>query len=83
MWKIIKATFAMVDWKDVWIRALKTSWQAALGAFASTFPTLLALSGDALRSALLSLLSSVISAAASAAWNGVLKPALEAWKLSL
>ena len=77
-WVKLVLIFSVVDWKDVLVRSLKTSWQAAFGVFCTVVPTLFTLSGNLLTSALGGLASSMLSTAACAAWNGVISPALKA-----
>ncbi len=73
--------FIAVNWKDVFIKTIKTGWQAIFGTFTTTVPVLFSLTGDALVSAFYGLISSALSAAACAVWNGVLAPALRAMKM--
>jgi len=75
-----KEIFAMVNWKDVWVRTIKTAWQAALGVFIAIVPTLATATGDTWKGIVLGFLASLVSATATAVWNGVLSPVLTAWK---
>ena len=62
----------MVDWKDVAIRAAKTFVQAFVGSLM----TLLATGGTFENVLTQTALIAALSAGLSAAWNGVLNPAL-------
>lgn len=80
---MFKEIFAMVDWKDVGVRTIKTAWQAALGVFIAAVPALIASTGDTWKGVFLGLGATLISTVATAVWNGVIKPMLEAWKEKL
>jgi len=64
--------------KDVWVRALKTFWQAALGYLLADAALLReALSFPLERSLWATLLAGAAAAGFSAIYNGVFKPMLE------
>lgn len=76
-WAKLVLIFSVVDWRDVAVRSVKTSWLAAFGVFCTVVPTLFTLSGNLFKSALGGLVSSMLSAAVCAAWNGVISPAFK------
>ena len=76
----IREIFSMVNWKDVWVRTIKTAWQAALGVFLTLVPALATATGDTWKGVLLGGASALVSAMATAVWNGVISPVLTAWK---
>ena len=67
--------------KDILIRALKTFWQAALAYLLADVTVLTSLMVDhsAWRSALVTLGIGALAAGLSAAWNGIVNPALQKW----
>ena len=70
--------------KDILIRALKTFWQAVVAYLVTSFGTQIAgievFSFDALKNVAIGLLVGAIAAGLSAAWNGVIQPALDKFK---
>ena len=73
MWDAIKGTF----WtKDVWVRAGKTFIQAAVAYLVAALANVDIFSGNNDKTFWVGLLVSTLAAAASAAWNGVIKPAM-------
>ena len=70
--------------KDVLIRALKTFWQAVVAYFATSFGTQIAgidvFNFDALKNVVIGLIVGSVAAGLSAAWNGVIQPALDKHK---
>lgn len=69
--------------KDVLIRATKTLWQAALGSFMVSLPTIIELipeGWECLKPILISALVGALAAGVSAAWNGVFAPLWEKFK---
>ena len=70
--------------KDVLIRALKTFWQAVVAYFATSFGTQMAgidvFNFDALKNVIIGLVVGSVAAGLSAAWNGVIQPALNKLK---
>lgn len=75
-----KAILALVDWHDVFVRAGKTFIQAAVAYILAALGNADIFGADVGKAFWIGLLVSTLSAGASAAWNGVLKPALVAWK---
>ena len=79
---MLKATFSLVNWRDVGNRAVKTFVQAAVGYVVAAITKVDIFHSD--QSFWMGLLVSTIAAGASAAWNGVLKPVLvtvrDRWK---
>jgi hypothetical protein len=73
MWETIKAKLFS---KDVWVRAGKTFVQAAVAYLVAALANVDIFSGDNGKTFWVGLLISTLSAAASAAWNGVIKPAM-------
>ena len=71
--------------KDVVIRALKTFWQGAAAYLVATFGTQMGsidlFSTDALKEVGIGLVVGALAAGLSAAWNGVIAPILEKYKL--
>lgn len=78
-----KAILALVNWKDVAVRAGKTFLQAAVAYLIAALGNADIFGGNAGKAFWVGLLMSTLAAGASAAWNGVVKPALAAWKDSL
>ncbi|HNX63167.1 MAG TPA: hypothetical protein PKN45_11050 [Candidatus Limiplasma sp.] len=72
MWETIKAKLFS---KDVWVRAGKTFVQAAVAYLIIALSNVDIFSGNNGKTFWVGLLLSTLSAAASAAWNGVIKPA--------
>lgn len=77
---IFKDILSMVDWKDVGVRAGKTFLQAAVAYLIVALGNADIFGGNAGKAFWVGLLMSTLAAGASAAWNGVVKPALLAWK---
>jgi hypothetical protein len=75
-----KAILSLVDWRDVAVRAGKTFLQAAVAYLLAALGNADIFGGDATKTFWVGLLMSTLAAGASAAWNGVIKPALVAWK---
>ena len=73
MWETIKAKLFS---KDVWVRAGKTFVQAAISYLVVALANVDIFSGDNGKTFWVGLLISTLAAAASAAWNGVIKPVL-------
>ena len=78
-----KVMIALVDWKDVGVRAGKTFLQAALAYVITAFSTTDVFSSNVDKAFWTGLILSTLAAGASATWNGVVKPALIAWKEKL
>ena len=70
--------------KDILIRALKTFWQAVVAYLATSFGSQIAgievFNFDALKNVAIGLLVGALAAGLSAAWNGVIQPALDKLK---
>ena len=75
-----KGILSLVNWKDVGVRAGKTFLQAAVAYMIAALGNADIFGGNAGKAFWVGLLMSTLAAGASAAWNGVLKPALTAWK---
>jgi hypothetical protein len=75
-----KAILSLVNWRDVAIRAGKTFIQAAIAYLIAALGNADIFGGNAGKAFWVGLLMSTLAAGASAAWNGVVKPALAAWK---
>lgn len=75
-----KAILSLVNWRDVAIRAGKTFIQAAIAYLIAALGNADIFGGNAGKAFWVGMLMSTLAAGASAAWNGVIKPALEAWK---
>lgn len=70
--------------KDILIRALKTFWQAVVAYLATSFGTQIAgidvFNFNALKNVAIGLIVGSVAAGLSAAWNGVIQPALDKLK---
>ena len=75
-----KGVLSLVDWKDVGVRAGKTFLQAAVAYLIAALGNADIFGGNAGKAFWVGLLMSTLAAGASAAWNGVIKPALATWK---
>lgn len=75
-----KAILSLVNWRDVAIRAGKTFLQAAVAYLIAALGNADIFGGNLGKTFWVGLLVSTLSAGASAAWNGVIKPALTTWK---
>ena len=73
MWDAIKAKLFS---KDVWVRAGKTFVQAAVAYLVAALANVDIFSGNNDKTFWVGLLVSTLAAAASAAWNGVIKPVM-------
>ena len=79
----LKNILGLVNWKDVSNRAVKTFFQAAVAYVLAALGNADIFAGNLGKTFWVGLLVSTLSAGASAAWNGVIKPALAAWKEKL
>ena len=75
-----KGVLSLVDWKDVGVRAGKTFLQAAVAYLIAALGNADIFGGNVGKAFWVGLLMSTLAAGASAAWNGVIKPALATWK---
>lgn len=75
-----KAILWLVDWRDVLLRAGKTFGQAVVGYLLAALGNADIFGGNLGKAFWVGLLTSTLAAGASAAWNGVLKPALVAFR---
>lgn len=71
-----------VNWRDVWVRAVKTFAQAAIADLTANLTILSGALGDssALRTLAISVGVGALAAGISAVWNGVISPLLQAKK---
>lgn len=79
----LKNILSLIDWKDVGSRALKTFFQAAVAYVLAAIGNVDIFGGNVEKTFWVGLLISTLSAGASAAWNAVVKPAIETWKEKL
>ena len=66
--------------KDVLLRAFKTFWQAGIAYIIAALPGMNLFDGSMTQKAWMGFAVAVLSAGASAAWNGVIKPAWDSFK---
>lgn len=71
---------AMIDWKDVGIRALKTFIQTFVAVFGQDLIGVNLFDGTTTEVMWCGMFLSALAAAASAVWNGVLTPIFKATK---